>query len=249
MNFQYRPEVLAFIREWEGLKLEAYLDTAGVWTIGIGTTDPKYAFPGNTITEELAVYLAREHIQKDIDACNQLVRVPTTPDQQTAIVSFCYNIGVPRFRGSTFLRKLNQGDYVGAYAEFPKWIYETIPGTNQKRVNRGLVNRRKDEADLFLKGMTVANLKEFDQPEKTSAEELESLKPTPASTSVVPVPPADPKPSTGPAVATGSLATAAVLQEASQDLAPLAPYSSYITAAFVVLTVLALIWTLKSRKS
>jgi len=238
MNFIYRPEVLDFIEKWEGNVLRAYRDVVGVWTIGVGITDPRYAFEGNVITKEESARLAQEYILKDIQACNRLVRVPTTPDQQTAILSFCFNLGISNFQRSTLLRKLNDGDYMGAYAEFPRW--------NQAggRVLRGLVNRRKAEADLFLRGTQQS------QPSKESksAQELEPYKPTPASTNVVPTAPSNTeRVNTGTAV-TGTAATAAVLQEASNGLAPLAPYSTYITIAFVVLAVLALVWTLKSRK-
>ena len=243
MNFRYTPQVLEFITTWEGNVLRAYKDAVGRWTIGVGIIDSKYAFEGNVITNEQSIELAFEHINRDIQACNRLVKVPTSPEQQVALLSFCYNFGTHQFSTSTLLRKLNAGDYMGAYAEFPRWNKGRVNG--KLVVIRGLVNRRKAEADLFLQG-TQVGLKKEEQP--TSAQEPTSNVPNATYTSVVAEPPPNPKSGAGAATA-GVATTAAVLQEASSGLEPLAPYSQYISTAFVILAVLALVWTLRARKA
>jgi lysozyme len=54
---------------------------------------------------------------------------------------------VGAFAESTLLSKLNQGDYAGAAAEFPRWNKGEVDG---KKVELpGLTNRRKDERALF----------------------------------------------------------------------------------------------------
>nr|WP_276554179.1 lysozyme [Cupriavidus gilardii] len=75
---------------------------------------------------------------------NSCVRVPLTDGQRTAFVSFTYNVGRGAFCGSTLVRKLNAGDYVGACNELPRWVYAKgvkLPG---------LVNRREQERALCL---------------------------------------------------------------------------------------------------
>jgi lysozyme len=242
MNFQITQQTLDFIGKWEGLRLEAYQDVVGVWTIGWGETNPKHAFPGNVITKELADQLKWEYVNKDVQACNRLVKVPTSPEQQTAILSFCFNLGIPAFQRSTLLRKLNEGDYLGAWAEFPRWNR-----AGGKPV-RGLTNRRKAEADLFLKG-TRQEMFEQPKPKGSTKSNAQDKKPhvsSYAESNVVPATP--PNPSNGAAAATGTVATAAMLKETSDGLAPLTPYSQYITYAFIVVTILALVYGLKKYR-
>jgi Phage-related lysozyme (muraminidase) len=133
------------IKGHEGLRLKAYLDTGGVWTIGYGHTAG--VKEGDTCTPEQAYAWLDEDADIAERAINQLVKVPLTQNQFDALVSFVYNIGRPEFFTSTLLRKLNAGDYTGAAGQFGRWIYD-----NGKIIN-GLVLRRSDERDLFVTGI------------------------------------------------------------------------------------------------
>lgn len=68
---------------------------------------------------------------------------PTTQGQFDAMVSFAYNLGSARLKGSTLMRKHKAGDYAGAAAEFAKW------NRAGGKVMRGLTNRRAAEAALY----------------------------------------------------------------------------------------------------
>jgi GH24 family phage-related lysozyme (muramidase) len=71
--------------------------------------------------------------------------ITTRENQFSAMVSFAFNVGLNAYRGSTLLRKHNAGDFAGAAAEFPRWVYaggEVLPG---------LVRRREAERTLYLK--------------------------------------------------------------------------------------------------
>jgi len=151
---------LALIKQWEGFVEETYIDLAGKPTIGWGITDPRYAFPGNKITREQAHELLVQHVAQDEIVCRNLIRVKLSQPQWDAVISLCYNIGTGAFRNSTLLEKLNQSDFTGAYAEFPKWR------KSGGKVVQGLINRRKEEADLFLSGTT------FTRENSVDAEEL-----------------------------------------------------------------------------
>lgn len=248
MNFGFRREVYDFILRWEGNRLTAYKDVVGRWTIGVGIIDPKYAFEGNTITAELSERLAIEYIHRDIEACNQLIKVPTSPEQQTAILSFCYNFGIGRFRNSTMLKKLNQGKYIEAYQQFPRWVHGRNPETGQMEVLRGLVNRRKAEADLFLKGTTVADLRNVDAKEGSVAKELESNVDTPTTTSVVPESPPTPTgQKAGAALTAGgaALTQTAQLEAVKEGLAPVAHLNEWLSLLFVGVTLLGIYFMLK----
>lgn len=134
------------IKDHEGLRLTAYKDGGGVWTIGYGHT-------GADVREGLTVPLseAERLLTRDLKTAeghvNGAVQVKLTQNQFDALVSFVYNVGGEAFRTSTMLRLLNAGDYVGAANQFPRW------NKDNGKVVQGLINRRAKERDLFLRGM------------------------------------------------------------------------------------------------
>lgn len=130
------------IKEFEGLELKAYKCPAGVWTIGYGHT--KKVSAGDVITEGEADILLALDVQDAESAVNAYVDVDINQNQFDALVSFVYNLGAGNFKSSTLLRKLNQGDYLGAANEFQRW------NKAGGKVLRGLVRRRKAEANLFI---------------------------------------------------------------------------------------------------
>jgi lysozyme len=141
---------IELIKKWEGLHLDAYLDPVGVPTIGWGTTvypDGKPVKMGDSITyAEAEDYLYYDIKTKREPAIKDLVNVELDNYEFGALVSFIYNVGVGAFRRSTMLRKINQRDFKGASAEFPRW------NKAGGKVLRGLVNRRRDERALWDKG-------------------------------------------------------------------------------------------------
>ncbi|WP_417764674.1 lysozyme [Shewanella chilikensis] len=130
------------IKEFEGLRLEAYKCPADVWTIGYGHT--RAVVPGDVITEKEAEDFLSEDVEDAEDAVNAYVDVKLNQNQFDALVSFVYNLGAGNFRSSTLLRKLNAGDYLGAANEFKRWNKSGGVTLN------GLVRRREAEANLFI---------------------------------------------------------------------------------------------------
>jgi lysozyme len=133
------------LKQLEGFRDKAYIDTGGVLTIGYGSTsiNGQPVQPGQTITKaeaELALVADLAWAQTTV---NQLVRVPLKQQQFDALTSFVYNVGANAFRTSTMLLKLNQKDYEGAAKEFDKWVYDN------RKVIPGLVSRRRIERGLF----------------------------------------------------------------------------------------------------
>lgn len=133
---------LDLIKHFEGFRAKAYICPAGVLTIGFGSTG-KHVKPGMTITEDEAETLLRKDVGRFEDAVNKLVRVKLDQDEFDALVAFSYNIGAGAFAESTLLKKLNAGDFGGAYKEFARW------NKAGGRVLKGLVRRRAAEAALF----------------------------------------------------------------------------------------------------
>jgi lysozyme len=129
----------------EALRLTAYLDEGGVPTIGWGHT--RGVKLGDVITLQQAEDFLSEDLYDTELAINRLVFVDISQNQYDALVCLVFNIGISAFSKSTLLRKLNQGDFVGAADQFDVWVFD-----NGKRV-LGLERRRKIEKTLFLKGM------------------------------------------------------------------------------------------------
>lgn len=138
----------SIIREYEGFRPQAYLDTGGVWTIGYGTI--KYpngarVKKGDTCTQGQAELWLKNDCQW-VDAClDKYISVPVTQNQFDALASFVYNFGESQFRTSTLLVLLNQKNYTGAASQFDRWIFDN------GKVFKGLVNRRAKEKAIFLK--------------------------------------------------------------------------------------------------
>jgi len=133
---------LALIEQFEGLRLTAYQDGAGVWTIGYGHTQGLKE--GDTCTQEqAAAWLASDVAEAEAEV-NGLVKVPLNQNQFDALVSFAFNLGGQALESSTLLRELNAGSYALAAAQFPRW--DMVAG----QPSAGLQGRRAAEQELFL---------------------------------------------------------------------------------------------------
>ncbi|MFN3074878.1 lysozyme [Acinetobacter sp. TY2] len=135
---------------FEGLKLKAYDDGVGVWTIGFGTTIYPNGIKvkkGDACTEAQAKAYMAHDLKKFESAVNSAVIVPINQNQFDALVSLAYNIGTGAFKESTLVKKLNAGDIRGAAAQFDVW------NKAGGKVMQGLVNRRALERKLFEKAL------------------------------------------------------------------------------------------------
>lgn len=132
---------LALIKEAEGFRAKAYLDTGGVATIGYGHT--RGVRMGDTCTPEQAEYWLEADLEAAEAAVSKLVKVPLSDNQFAALVSFVFNIGEPQFSKSTLLRKLNEGGYDLVPACLKSWIFDN------GKVQPGLVKRRASEVALW----------------------------------------------------------------------------------------------------
>lgn len=130
---------------------EAYPDPGYGWdvaTIGWGTVqyeNGKQVRPGDEITQTRADELLAFEVAEKARGVANLVKVPLTENQASALIVFAYNVGLGALRTSTLLRRLNAKDYTGAAGEFSKWTR-----SNGQRLT-GLVRRRTAERELFGK--------------------------------------------------------------------------------------------------
>ena len=139
---------LDLIKQFESFRAAPYLCSAGVPTIGYGTTvypnGIKVKLSDQKITQQLAESFLQRHvnaIEKDILS---LIKVPLKQNQFDALVSFSYNVGFGAFRDSTLLKLLNAGDIDGTSKQFERW------NKAGGKVSNGLTRRRNAEKALFL---------------------------------------------------------------------------------------------------
>lgn len=141
-QFRYSEQGLALTRSFEGLRLKAYQDGAGVWTIGYGHTG-RDVVPGKQISEFEAEALLRADVASSVACVNRAVEVPITQNQFDALVDFCFNVGRGAFLRSSLLGYLNHGNFFAVGVQWMNWI--NIGG----KPNEGLVRRRTAELALF----------------------------------------------------------------------------------------------------
>lgn len=137
---------LELIKKFEGLRLYAYQDSVGVWTIGYGHTSragPPKVEPHMRITAEEAEQILRDDLRLFERFVRERVKVKLNDNQYSALVSFTFNLGPGNLSRSTLLRKVNERDFAGAAKEFKKWVRAG------GKVLKGLEVRREAERELF----------------------------------------------------------------------------------------------------
>lgn len=104
----------------EGLRLKAYQDTEGVWTIGFGTNLQELEIDPLTAKAWLTQKLTRSAVEAE--------RFPwylgLSPARQRAVVELIYNMGLSRYRGFVkHLAAMAAGDFHEAAAQLlaSKW--------------------------------------------------------------------------------------------------------------------------------
>ncbi len=143
-TFTYSAAGLALTKEFEGLRLEAYADCAGIWTIGYGHTG-RDVNPGRRVTEPEATALLTADLRNAIQCVNRTVEedIELAQHQFDALVDFCFNVGRRSFQQSSLLGYVNQEDFSSAAHQFSLWV-----NVDMKPVP-GLIRRRAAEAALF----------------------------------------------------------------------------------------------------
>jgi len=134
------------IKEFEGLKLNAYLCSANVPTIGYGNTYYPNGIKvklGDTISQEQAEILLLDILKKFEDIVNRKLKVKVNQNQFDALVSHTYNTG----GSNTLFRLINNG---ANDTEVRTWIETRYITANGVKLN-GLVRRRKAESDLYFR--------------------------------------------------------------------------------------------------
>lgn len=129
------------IKSFESLRLEAYQDSVGVWTMGYGST--LGVKPGDVITEDQANTL----LAAELLSTQQVVSAAMPKARQSefdAVCALAFNVGNNAIKNSTLLQRHNTGFRLEAAREFVKWDH-----AGGKEL-LGLLRRRFAEGTLYL---------------------------------------------------------------------------------------------------
>lgn len=134
-------------RDHEGLRLKAYLDLAGVATIGYGHTH------GVRLGMKCTADQAEAWLEDDMEPILAYLRAhyPTfTENQEAAIADFIFNEGLGTFQKSSVKANLDKGEYEQAMVRL--LLYDKAHQPDGTVITPpGLAHRREDEKALFLK--------------------------------------------------------------------------------------------------
>lgn len=141
----------------EGFRATVYQCSAGVNTIGYGSTEclkglSKEELSQINISEKEARKYALEHISKDYDFIQTNLNGVVIPDQLfVALLSFVYNVGKKAFKNSTLLKILKANNYTleNVASQFKRWN-KSKNKEGKLEPSDGLKNRREKEIALFL---------------------------------------------------------------------------------------------------
>ena len=161
---------IAELKKMEGVEPYIYTCSAGAQTIGAGHKLSRVEMDTGTLiidgqevrwinglTKEQIDALLRKDLEWVELAINDSVTVPLPTTNSMRWWPSRSTWGLPRFKASTLLKKLNKGDYLSVPDELRRWNKITVRHVNDdgttvysKQVSPGLVNRREAEIKLWL---------------------------------------------------------------------------------------------------
>jgi GH24 family phage-related lysozyme (muramidase) len=135
------------VAEFEGCRLEPYLCSAGVATQGYGRTGKGITIGGPAISQAQADQWLAEDLQRFADGIHRLLPGSQLwgANQQAALISWAFNVGLGAVESSTLRKRLLAGEsgVIVIPQELPKW-----DKANGKPL-AGLTRRRAAEVALF----------------------------------------------------------------------------------------------------
>lgn len=145
-RYQVSRSAIELIKRFEGYRHSSAQLADGRWTIGYGHT--LTAREGAEVSEQDAEALLIYDLIAVAHSVNEWVYTPLTQNQFDALTAFAFNIGLDNFRGSSVLRRLNEGALIQAACAMELWRKAEFEG--EKIVIDALVRRRSAEKTLFL---------------------------------------------------------------------------------------------------
>lgn len=142
MQYKVSDKGIDILKQFEGFRNRAYLDSVGVPTIAWGHT--KGVKLGMECDEEQGEKWLKEDIEPLENYLNTIPELDTQ-GKFDACVDFCYNLGIGNFKSSTLLKKIkNKASDSEICKQFRRWVY-----AGGKKLT-GLVRRREAECELWI---------------------------------------------------------------------------------------------------
>lgn len=133
-----------FVAGWEGKRNDPYRDIVGLMTVCYGETKVEMRRYSDA---ECTAMLEKSLVGYVEPVLKRNPQLASHPYQLAAATSLAYNIGNANYARSTVAKRFDRGDYVGACNAMLMW------NKAGGRVVKGLVNRRKAERELCLRGL------------------------------------------------------------------------------------------------
>jgi len=137
------------IAKFEGLRLKPYKCSAGVPTIGIGSTfyenKDRVKMTDPAITKDRAIQLFQHTVKQYESAVRAFIKVELNQYQFDALVSLCYNIGPGNFSGSSLVKAINK-NADKTEIEYRWKLWNKAKG----KVIKGLQTRRVEEIKYYF---------------------------------------------------------------------------------------------------
>lgn len=156
---------LKIIKEFEGCRLVAYQDVAGIWTVGWGTIEinGRPVKQGDKLTQQEADAFLLSEVEAKARGLFKLLPMAEGwgGDRAAALISWAYNVGLGAVETSTLRKRLLGGEdpVLAVSEELPRWNK-----ADGKEI-LGLTRRRNAEVALFVG-------KELQQPNQKPAPEF-----------------------------------------------------------------------------
>lgn len=112
-----------FIQPEEGIKFQAYQDSVKIWTVCVGHTG-KDVIKGKKYTQAECDALFKSDIWIAMEGVLQGTQKVKLPEPVlVSFTSFAFNVGVQKFQTSTMAKLANEGKFVEACHQFPRWKF------------------------------------------------------------------------------------------------------------------------------
>ena len=153
------PRAIKIIRKYEGFLEKALADpdtNDEPYTLGYGTQFYPDGYPvckGQMCTKEKAI----EYLEKEVDLISkelELQNLNLDLEMHEALISFIHSVGWDSFLYSNILDLCDEEYWFESAKEITRWVFD-----NERHVIENLVNRRKEETDLFLTNQNVEGIK------------------------------------------------------------------------------------------
>ena len=143
------PKAAELTKFFEGCRYKAYQDSAGIWTIGIGST--KDVLEGMVIDDRQVEIRWNDDIQDAIDRTDHILKVKVNDDEMSTLISQAYNLrSFPRLVGYLNTDKNLYKEKMLLYCKDVEGHY--LKGLQIRRISERLLFESRDWKEFAVWG-------------------------------------------------------------------------------------------------